>query len=304
MKPFSSIKPKTEIRILRQYLHTIALVQNPDDDTNWSYNTLADKISNECDYDDNIDSDTVRKTLIPRLKDNFDLDISRDSGFNKIVIDSDIDDETLFKLTQLYTAFVTTDSTQELILKKFISNHKRNCLWILAKIYFAKSEKKYITFSYTNNSNYSFETKVMPFHIVFRSNNLYLAGESANSGKLKLYVLNRITNIENTDSNFEGSIPEVSDIFKDSLSGFVGNKINVVLKFMPTVKNRLEEIISILEPKITDKGDFLEAEFSVSDDVYLCKQLLSFGNSVEILKPNSLRKKMVDTLKESLSVYE
>ena len=45
------------------------------------------------------------------------------------------------------------------------------------------------------------------------------------------------------------------------------------------------------------------ASFTVSDDMFLCKQLFMYGRDVEIVAPPELRKTMVRMLKESRSVY-
>ena len=47
MKSFDSIDPKTEIRILKHYLHVISLLQNPEDTTNWTFGTLTEQLNKE-----------------------------------------------------------------------------------------------------------------------------------------------------------------------------------------------------------------------------------------------------------------
>lgn len=305
MKSFNSINPNTQIRILKHYLHVVSLLQNPENKDGWNYGTLTEQLNKEYENDKTVKDDAIRKSMIDKLRDDYGIDIGVTTGGRTIVIENDIDEDTLMKLMQIYCSFVTTNSTQEVIIKKFVQKHKRDCLWILAKIYFANIENKYITFTYTNNMNRTYEATVMPYYIVFRTNNLYLTGFSNRSKKMKLYVLNRITNIENTELEYTGKIPPLNEIFKDSLSGFVGNAISVCIEFDGEIRERIEEIISILEPEIEEKEENIwTAKFSISDDQYLCKQLFVFGNRIKIIEPKNLKNKMIGMLKESLSVYE
>jgi len=67
----------------------------------------------------------------------------------------------------------------------------------------------------------------------------------------------------------------------------------------------MEQFLGILEPEIItlNDGEQYEARFTVSDDLYLCKQLFMYGKNVEVLEPKELRELMISMLNESIKVY-
>ena len=121
---------------------------------------------------------------------------------------------------------------------------------------------------------------------------------------------------ENIDEEFPEEVPTFEELFKDSLSAFIGSQKTlgghkkttekVTLRFTKNVKFSIEQLIDILDPEIKelDGGKKFEASFSIADPEYLCKNLLMYGDKVEIIGNDTVRNIMVSMLEESLSVYK
>lgn len=297
--------PRTEYGVIKRYLHVLALLQNKKDPQNWNGSTLADMLSLD-EADSTLSDKTVREYISEYLEKEMGIDITRIKGGRRTELTTDLEGELLQKLAMLYATFVVHDSSREFILKNFIVKHPFDCLWILARIYFASLEKRKIRFNYTTNTGYKITNALFhPYHIFLRNNNLYLYGKIHSEPSPWLFILNRIENLTITDEFFNEDIPLANEVFKDSLGSFIGKKYQITLRFTNQVFHQIEELLAVLEPKFEklDSNNWL-AHFAVSDDTYLCKQLLLYGAQVEIIEPSELRATMIGMLKESLEVYE
>ena len=298
--------PEKKLNIAKRYLHILALLQNNKDPVDWNGTTLANVLSldeNKTTLSDKSIRDYINKNLI----EEFGLNIDIDKGARRIELGEEINDDMLEKIITVYSSFVVTDSTKDVVLKNLIKKHPTTCLWILAKIYFATIEKKRIEFDYTTNTGYKIHKCLLnPYHMVFRNNNLYLVGKNVAQDNEWMLIINKMENLKVTDQFFDDDIPSPEEIFKDTLGSFIGKKHNVKIRFKKNILEIMEQVLSILEPEVKelDGGNEFEADFTVSDDKYLCKQLFLYGGDVEILEPKELRETMISMLTESVSVYE
>ena len=297
--------PRTELGVIKRYLHVLALLQNSNDNRTWNAKTLADLLSQD-EPDGGLNDKNIRDYISKYLENELSIDVDRTKGGRVTNLAEDLDEALHEKVALLYSNFVTRDSSREIILRSFLKKHPRDGLWMLARIYFAALEKKRITFDYTTNTGYEIkEAKYHPYHIVFRNNNLYLLGKVKGKTDTWLLILNRIRNLQVTDETFDEDIPDIDIVFNDCLGSFIGKKYDVTLRFKKNIINQLEQFLSILEPQFTDiDTETGEVSFAVSDDFYLCKQLFMYGNAVEIISPPELRSRMITMLQESMSTYE
>jgi len=297
--------PEKTINVLKRYLHILALLQNNKDPRDWNGTTLADVLSLDEEFDKQLSDKNVRDYIQKNLRDELGIDIGMKKGERRIELASTLEGEVLERIAGVYSSFVIEDSTRNVILKNFIKNHPRDCLWIMARIYFASLERRKVSFDYRADRDRVIKNTAHPYHLVFRNNNLYLVCWVAATERMYPLIVGRIENLKVLDEFFIEDPPSVDVIFSDSLGSFIGKTYNVKIRFTEKVYPRIEQILSILEPKITEiTGERkYEASFSVSDDYYLCKQLFLYGKEVEIIGPPEIRDLMVRMLEESLGVY-
>lgn len=297
--------PETQINVLKRYLHVLALLQNNKDPFDWNASTLANLLSRE---DNNIISDkTVRDYIQKYLIEELDLEVEKKQGCKRTELAKSLDKDTMLKIAMIYSSFIVSDSSKDIVLTRLIEKHDENALWLLARIYFARIEKRKITFEYQSNTSSAVNSyTVNPYHLMFRNNNLYLISKTENHSLVSLFIVNKIKNLKVLEQYFNEKIPDVNSLFKDSLSSFIGASISVSIVFSDHIYSQIDQVISILEPDIkkSSKENWFEASFNISDELYLCKQLFQYGDQVKILKPASLRDQMVKMLKSSLKVYQ
>lgn len=300
--------PETRLSIIRRYMHVLALLQKPDDNNQWNAGTLADLLSMEEEVDGGLSDKLIRDYIKQFLIEELGFDIKTTKGSRRTVLETPIPRHLLEKIASVYLSFTAIDASRDLVLKRLIDKHPEDSLWLLARIHFAILQKNKITFNYVKHLASENEPKqyiLHPYHIILRNNNLYLVGKSGRSGHIVLFIVNKITDLNVLQETYDEEVIEASEFFKDSLGCYIGKKFNVKIRIDREAFRQVDEIISSLEPDYTeaDEGKTVIAGFNVSDDTYLCKQLFTFGSSVEILEPETLRKTMVKLLKEGLKQY-
>lgn len=298
--------PEKKLNIIRRYLHILALLQNNKDPMDWNGSSLANMLSLDELPGRPLSDKAIRDYINDHLKGELDLPIDMEKGARRIELSKPVEDSLLERIVSIYSLFVVSDSSRDDVLKSFIKKHPIDCLWVLARIYFATLEQKRIEFDYTTNTGYRL-TKCLadPYHLVIRNNNLYLVARLVNKEDPWLFIAARIENLKIMDQRFDETIPLLDDIFKDTLGSFIGEKYNVKIRFDKDLRIVMEQILGVLEPDIreVEGSDCCTAAFTVSDDQYLCKQIFLYGKKVEILEPKELRELMISMLKESMGVY-
>jgi predicted DNA-binding transcriptional regulator YafY len=228
-------------------------------------------------------------------------------GSRRTRLSGKLTDDLYRQIAHIYSNFVTRDDAKDMVLARLIKKHPDDALWLMARLYFARKVKSVVTFEYRGNLRSSDKKyAIHPYHMVFRNNNLYLVGMNETGGNIQLFILNKVNRLEVTARKFTEPIPSVEVIFQDTLGSFRGKKYGVELHFDEALRPQIEEILSVLEPKIEPLkgGGRFKASFLVSDDLYLCKQLFMYGSRVEIVKPKELRATMLDLLEQGLGIYK
>jgi hypothetical protein len=296
--------PEKKLNIIRRYLHILALLQNNKDPMDWNGSTLANILTLD-EADRPLTDKTIRDYIKDNLMGELELPIDMEKGGRRIELAQPLADSILERVINIYSLFVVTDSSRDVILHNFIQRHPYDCLWLLGRIYFAALDRKRIEFDYITNSGQRIHNLLNPYHLVFRNNNLYLVGRLPDRDRAWIFIANRMENLKVTDQRFDDTVPPVDEIFQDTLGSFIGEKYHMKIRFDRDLLPVMEQILGILEPEITedDGGEHYQASFTVSDDRYLCKQLFLYGGRVEILEPKEMRDLMIKMLRESMGVY-
>jgi predicted DNA-binding transcriptional regulator YafY len=114
----------------------------------------------------------------------------------------------------------------------------------------------------------------------------------------RTFRISRLKNVEVTMEVFELKKPSSLEM-KNNLQPFVQLK----LRFQAQVLNRLYDYFNDSFIVKNDDGSFtIDVAFPEGEWVY--SYILSFGNFVEVLEPEHVRKTIVDRMREALNIYE
>lgn len=301
---FEMLPPATQIKLLRRGLHILSLLQN--DEEKWNASKLTDCLKDDPqEIVDVLEDKQIKDAINTIIKKGFDIEIDSSKGKRNISLTEDIDNPEIIDILSMYANFVVHDSSRRAVYESLYRNNPHRCLWILAKLYFASKTGHVVNFRYVTNHQKQITTDVKPYHIVYRNNNLYLVGKCVDDGILKLFILNRISDLKETSISFDiDEIPDPESIFENSLGSFVSDiTYDITVRFKSSLKKTLLDIFSGLDPEFSGEGDMISMSFTACDIEAVCKQLFLFGDKVEIVSPREVREKMLSMLKESLSLY-
>lgn len=157
--------------------------------------------------------------------------------------------------------------------------------------------KKVITFSYFSSYGTKTERKVEPLKLCFKYNSWYLSAYDKNKEDYRFFKIMRMKNLKQLDETFERKTPP-----SISQTDHQEKKVELVLQIDKSLSYRVYDEFDNEAITKLDNGDFIvTVEFPMSDWIY--GYILSFGNHIKVLKPEHLKKEIVEILKESLNNY-
>lgn len=179
---------------------------------------------------------------------------------------------------------------------KFGAKKKEGGDWYL--ISNSISLKKRIQFSYTNKKGEVSTRKIDPYILVFYEDHWNVVGNSHLRGEIRNFVLDKMREIKILDENTreEKEIDVEALIFRfDELSA----PVNIVVE-----KTILERFKANLPAKIfkeiAEKPNKIKLGFRFDNLTFLNGWLLQFGDAVEIISPEELKKNRILLLQKML----
>lgn len=160
-------------------------------------------------------------------------------------------------------------------------------------------QQRTVTFRYTNNENMVKQIEVEPVRLEFKWYSWYLIAFHPGHQDYCMFKLVRMEDIavlekENTVNHVERDI-----VLQDERKG-----ITVTLRGNAVIRSKCREYLNGEVTKEYQNGDF-EFRFSVPEsEVYWYGVILSFGNNVTILEPQSVIERILATCDEVRKHYE
>ena len=239
------------------------------------------------------------------------------------IMDSYKMDKTLLTDTDLQaiiTGLTSLDSVSEdlkyrNIIDKFLAHKEHSCTFNTIMIDLSSHYKStlapqiklinesiqnhtHIIFQYFNKNGKQ-QIILHPYLIVFKWSNWYVFGYCLEHAQFRLYKLNRITDLQCTNTPFEWiEIPSESLNFDN----YFTNEIHAIIYFESSQKYRLIEEYGINSFSEMPDGR-LCFSFPFTNPDYLISWVLSFGAHAELIEPQALRPLLKEQLEKNLKHY-
>lgn len=181
-----------------------------------------------------------------------------------------------------------------------LSSHYKNTLASkIESIRVAIDEETLISFNYYYSKGESIRL-IEPYLLVFKWSSWYIFGYCLEKDDFRLFKLNRLWNLEQTDRHFK-----YREFPCDSLefNKYYSDEIQLVALFDATEKYRIIEEYGIESFSITDTGKLM-FKFKFTSKEYLLNWILSFGNKVEVIEPVELQLEIINQAKGILKKYK
>lgn len=174
---------------------------------------------------------------------------------------------------------------------------------VLKTLQTAVLEKHCVSFTYTNNNNEIRTHSVEPIAVIYRWYSWYLLAYSNYKNDYRMYKLVRMSDLKVTNKAFTRNHKSADEIIKemDSADSYIYTSITVRCK--KDVKVRIAEYLNGCIIKEYENGDVC-MEFTVVENEHLWfGTLLSLGDRVEIISPEKIRNKVINTASKIISLY-
>lgn len=180
----------------------------------------------------------------------------------------------------------------------------------LTEIIKAMKESKIINITHKNfQCSNPFTFPVAPYCLKMFQKRWYMLAQSINDGNIRLYGLDRIVNIEETNESF--ILPKDFDA-KSYFSSFFGIVLDadipiqrIVLRADKYHQHYLRTLpLHESQREILTYDDYADFELTLRPTYDFCMELLRVGNMIEVLEPQSLRHEMHSWIKDLWKMYE
>ncbi|MBU1343751.1 MAG: YafY family transcriptional regulator [Proteobacteria bacterium] len=170
----------------------------------------------------------------------------------------------------------------------------------IQQLYDAVKSSRLVEISYVDSHGKSSVRDVEPMTIIQKGFSWYLFGFCRNKKAARLFKLTRIKQITGLSDRFERKpvdYREMNEKWKSS-----GKMIEVVLKFSASVRHLVADHHDASQVLFED-GESIIVKQIFPEGEWLIGMILSYGNAVEVLSPESVRRQILNKINKMASVY-
>ncbi|MDE6874155.1 MAG: YafY family transcriptional regulator [Lachnospiraceae bacterium] len=174
---------------------------------------------------------------------------------------------------------------------------------ILQQLQAAVTQKQTVRFTYTNNNNETRVHHVEPIAVLYRWYAWYLLAYSRVRDDYRTYKLIRMSNLEVTDETFLREHEPADVIFQKTNKKDSREYTDVLLRCKQAAKTRAIEYLKGTVTEELPGGDVLIKTCVVENEQFWFGALLSLGDDIEVVEPDTIRQRAIQTAKKILELY-
>ena len=165
-------------------------------------------------------------------------------------------------------------------------------------------EKRTVAFKYTNNNNETRIHSVEPIAVIYRWYAWDLLAYSKTKNDYRTYKLVRMSNLEITDQPFVKKHETADIILKNTDKTDSRQYIDVLIKCKEVSKSRVIEYLNGTIIEEFSNGDTLMKLTVVENEHFWIGTLLSLSDNVEVIAPEEVRKRLLESAEKIISLYQ
>lgn len=273
-----------------------------------SFDEMSNFLAEESEisgYNYNISLRTFQRDLND-IRSLFHIDIQNKNGRYKIIEDNS---ELSKRILEAFDTFNTLNLVEKIPTHIYFESRRPMGTENMRSLLQAIDLKKKITFTYHKFwQNEITERKVEPYALKEFKNRWYLLSKDLGDNRIKTFALDRLFNLKITKQEFlQDKGFDVENYFKHNFGIITpndGRPEEIILSFEPFqgkyVKNLL---IHSSQEVLIDSEDELRIKLNIVITFDFIMELLSHGEKVKVIQPESLKKKMKKRLEKALLHY-
>jgi len=167
----------------------------------------------------------------------------------------------------------------------------------------AAKNRQVVRFHYTNIDGADADRTVEPIGLAWKNNAWYLYAYCRLRGDYRTFKLSRIKQLRVENETFPNKGVSLEDLDAKWGRREMSPRIDMVLRFHPRVRVRLEEYFGSDWITVEEDG-FLTMRAHFGDDAWLHGLLLSYGSDVKVLEPQHLADTIKRRAEQIVRLYE
>ncbi len=160
--------------------------------------------------------------------------------------------------------------------------------------------KQVIKITYFNREGKSSEREVEPLKLQLKGYAWYLIAYCKSSEQIKVFKLNRISNLEKVEMFFTRNLP-LDYIVDETYSN--SEKIPITLQFMKKAFYKVYDEYNEVDIKELDNGDLVVKTEVIKGD-WVINYIMGYGDAVKVIEPKWLREKVKVRLINTIKNYD
>ncbi|MCG8568651.1 MAG: YafY family transcriptional regulator [Spirochaetes bacterium] len=172
---------------------------------------------------------------------------------------------------------------------------------IIKVVYQAINDCQVLKFWYVNAKGEKTNRSVEPITLILKGNLWYLFAYCRLKSDFRFFRLFRMKNLEILNKHFEWK--NISYLNYFNKINVQEEEINICLKFKPQAIQIVEEFYNDDQISLLDNG-YLQVDVTWPESEWVYQTILSYGDLVEVLKPEKVRHKLKEKLMNMMSYYQ
>ncbi len=174
---------------------------------------------------------------------------------------------------------------------------------LLRTLQTAALEKRTVEFTYTNNNLETRTHTVEPVAVIYRWYAWYLLAYSRYKQDYRTYKLVRMSDLKVTDQPFEREHKSAADILRETEGSDSRRYTEITVKCKAAAKARVKEYLKGCVTREFPDGSALMKATVVENEQFWLGTLLSLGDGVEVIAPEEIRVRLLESAEKIVSLY-
>jgi len=276
-----------------------------------SFREISDYLKRESqlqEYNFDISVRTFQRDLND-IRTIYDIDITYDSSRKQYCIEWGGPNELQQRIMEAFDTLNALNLTDE--LADFIHFEKRKTKGTenLYSLLHAIKNCFRISFSYQKFwEDEPSARRTEPYALKEFKNRWYLLARDIDKDELRIYGLDRLSELSVQKTGFQVPVDlDVQEYFRNCFGIIIGDKAvpeTVILSFIPEQGKYIKSLpLHESQNILVDNDDELRVELRLHVTFDFVQELLSFGERVKVIQPESLIEEVVSSYEKSLSLY-
>lgn len=168
----------------------------------------------------------------------------------------------------------------------------------------AISNKMRIEFSYKNAENYATVRTVEPISVKFKWYSWYLVAYCTEKSQYRIFKLMRMEDLKQINVQFTNNHENNPNLFDDLISRDNRKPMHIVFRCNTSISTAVSEYMpGVKFTEMTEESYKGELNVFENERMWFAF-LLSFGDDIEIIEPEYLRRRLVEHSKKIINKYE